>query len=154
MSEHFTVVIPSDPSAPLPDTAEVLRAALQRLAGGDASRVKDYRKLQFIDCGDTPCRIGCPHCDADVPQTVWQAWMTENWHAEDGFHLHSHPAPCCKSPITLTTLIYEPKQGFATWMISARSAAGRTLTSGEMEELQGLAGIKLTAINQIYRDQG
>lgn len=154
MSDHFVVVIPSDLSAPLPDTAEALRATLQGFAGGDASKVKDYGKLQFIDCGDTPCRIGCPHCNADIPQTVWHGWMAENWHAEDGFRLHNHPAPCCNSPITLATLTYEPKQGFATWMISARAAAGRTLSSDEMEELQSLAGMELVAINQIYRNQG
>jgi hypothetical protein len=52
MSDHFLVVIPGDPNAELPDTANALRDALALLAGTGEARVKDYGKLQFIDCGE------------------------------------------------------------------------------------------------------
>ncbi|MEM7753335.1 MAG: hypothetical protein AAF230_07970 [Pseudomonadota bacterium] len=150
MPEHFVVVIPSDPSIPVPETAEALRITLQRVAGGDASRVKDYGKLQFIDCGDGPCRIACPHCSAEISQVVWQGWMADDWHAENGFHLHRHVPPCCGTKTILDALTYAPMQGFARWMVSAHSPSAQPVSHDALVELENLAGLKLTPILQAY----
>ncbi|MEK6217502.1 MAG: hypothetical protein N2B03_09850, partial [Boseongicola sp.] len=60
MSDRFLVVVPADPAAALPDTANALRDALAILAGTDEARVKDYGKLKFIDCGENFESVSCP----------------------------------------------------------------------------------------------
>ena len=101
MSDHFLVVIPANPAADLPDSANALRDALAALAGGDEARVKDYGKLQFIDCGENFESIVCPACQSALTLKWWQARMDDDWHSEDGFHLHAHTLPCCNVEATL-----------------------------------------------------
>lgn len=150
MSDHFLVLIPADPKADVPETAVALRDALARLAGTNEARIKDYGKLQFIDCGENAERISCPSCEAEIATDQWHAWMDEDWHGEDGFHLHRHETPCCGSDITLNTLRYDWPQGFARWFVSARNQGRGPLDPAELAALEAVAGIKLTAIAQMY----
>lgn len=149
MAEHFIALIPADPRAELPGNADALRMELEALAGGGESRVKDYGKLQFIDCGQNLRRIGCPACGGAIPLEVWQGWMEADWHAEDGFHLHRHAAPCCGAGVTLNELAYDAPQGFARWFVGARSTGG-TLTDPERGRLEAVAGLALKAVHQSY----
>ncbi|MBT8412874.1 MAG: hypothetical protein KJO30_00980 [Boseongicola sp.] len=150
MSDHFLVVIPEDPKAEQPDTARALRAALAKLADTDEVRIKDYGKLQFIDCGEAFEGIGCPSCGAEISTEQWHQWMDEDWHGEDGFHLHRHETPCCQHDINLNALSYKPQQGFARWFVSARNEGRGPLTANELRALQEVAGIPLRAIAQMY----
>ena len=150
MSEHFLVVIPADPDADLPDTAPALRDALADMAGTTEARVKDYGKLQFIDCGENFEKIACPLCSAPVNVEVWQSWMDEDWHGEEGFHLHRHTLPCCGDETTLNDLVYHFPQGFSRWFVSARNANRGPLTGEELAQLEKIAGFPLRAIAQMY----
>ena len=150
MSDHFLVVIPANPKALLPENASTLRDALADIAGTTEARVKDYGKLQFIDCGEAFEGIACSSCGAEVPIEQWHAWMDEDWHGEDGFHLHVHATPCCQHDINLNTLTYLPPQGFARWMVSARNQGRGPLNPGEVRQLEDVAGIPLRAIAQMY----
>ena len=150
MSDHFLVVIPADPKADLPDTAPALRDQLALIAGTDEARIKDYGKLQFIDCGENSERIGCPNCGNDITNPQWHKWMEEDWHGEEGFHLHSHVTPCCETKLTLNDLVYEWPQGFARWFVGARNPGRRALTVNEVTVLEDIAGLRLRAIAQMY----
>ncbi len=150
MSDHFLVVIPTDPQADLPETAEELRKALAALAGSDDSRVKDYGKLQFIDCGENFERVLCPSCGAEIAKDLWHGWMNADWHGEEGFHLHRHATPCCRAEVTLNALIYEWPQGFARWFVGARNGGRGPLKETEVARLESVAGLPLKAIAQMY----
>lgn len=150
MSDHFLVVIPADPDADLPDTAENLREALAKLTEASESAVKDYGKLKFIDAGENFERVGCPSCGHTFTTPEWHAWMNADWHDEDGFHLHTHTAPCCGTRMTLNDLIYEWPQGFARWFVSARNMGRGPLTDDEVGALEQVAGLRLKAIAQMY----
>lgn len=150
MSEHYLVVIPRDPKADLPDTAEAVRNAMADLPGTGETRVKDYGKLQFIDAGENAERIGCPNCGHTFTIPQWHAWMDADWHGEDGFHLHRHLTPCCDIETTLNDLVYEWPQGFARWFVSARNTGRGPLSASELERLERIAGIPLKAIAQMY----
>ena len=150
MSDHFLVVIPADPKAELPDTTTALRDGLASLAGTDEARVKDYGKLQFIDCGENFERITCPKCAAEISDQQWHAWMDEDWHGEDGFHLHRHETPCCGESLNLNQLNYQSTQGFARWFVGARNTNRGPLTSDEIAKLEGIAGLALKCIAQMY----
>lgn len=150
MSDHFLVVIPADPKAELPGTADALREALARIAGTDEARVKDYGKLQFIDCGENFERTLCPSCGAEITPEQWNAWMVADWHGEDGFHLHRHDTPCCGAVTTLNELVYEAPQGFSRWFVGARADGRGNLTDGELGTLETVACMPLRAIAQKY----
>ena len=150
MSDHFLVVIPADPKADLPETAAALRDALAELAGTDEARVKDYGKLQFIDCGENAERIRCPNCGAEIPAEQWQTWMDEDWHGEEGFHLHRHDTPCCAAAVTLNMLVYEWPQGFARWFVGARNNNRGPLIDKDIRQLEAIAGLPLKGIAQAY----
>ncbi len=150
MAEAFLVVIPADPAAELPDTAEALRDALARLAGTDEARVKDYGKLQFIDAGVNAKGMRCPACGHDIDPQTWQSWMEADWHGADGFYLHRHEAPCCGHHATLNELSYEAPQGFARWFVSARNHGRDVLSEAELRGLERVAGMPLKAIAQHY----
>lgn len=150
MSEHFLVVIPADPKAELPATADIVRAALGAIAGTDETRVKDYGKLQFIDCGENFRQVSCPHCKSEISIEAWRGWMDEDWHGEEGFHLHRHATLCCGKDVTVNSLDYDFPQGFARWMISARNTNRGPLTDAELKRLTDIAGIGLRAIAQMY----
>ncbi len=150
MSDHFLVVIPRDPNAELPDTAEAVRKAMAELPETGETRVKDYGKLQFIDAGENYERIRCPNCGHTFTIPEWHAWMDADWHGEDGFHLHRHEAPCCGHEMTLNDLVYEWPQGFARWFVSARNIGRGPLTEDEVKILEAVAGLPLKAIAQMY----
>lgn len=150
MSDHFLVVIPADPKALLPETAPALRDALASLAGTKEVRIKDYGKLQFIDCGENFERILCPACRTEISVEQWHIWMDEDWHGEDGFHLHRHKTPCCRRETNLNDLVYEWPQGFARWFVSARNTGRAALTASEVSRLSEVAGIQLKTIRQMY----
>lgn len=150
MSECFLVVIPADPQTELPDTADAVCAALARIAGTKDARVKDYGKLQFIDCGSNFQRVGCPACNSNFTREQWHEWMDTDWHGEDGFHLHDHTAPCCGTAITVNDLVYDFPQGFARWFIGARDLNHGQLNDDELKGLEDIAGIRLKAIYQTY----
>lgn len=150
MSDHFLVVIPADPKATLPSTAEDIRKALAEITGSTESRVKDYGRIQFIDCGENFERISCPACGAEASVDWWGHQMDHCWDDENGFDLHAHAMPCCGTPMSLDKLNYEWPQGFARWMVSARNTGRGPLTSDELMRLDDVAGIKLMAIAQMY----
>ncbi len=150
MSDHFLVVIPADPKAPLPESADALRAALAGMAGSGESRVKDFGRIQFVDCGENFERILCPSCHAELETGWWGHQMDHCWDAEDGFDLHAHALPCCGVPLSLDKLAYEWPQGFARWMVSARAGNRGPLTPGELGRLEEIAGLQLRAIAQMY----
>lgn len=150
MSDHFLVVIPADPAAELPQSATALRDALAALAAASEARIKDYGKLQFIDCGENFEGIACPVCRAAISTDQWHAWMDEDWHGEDGFHLHRHTVPCCKVDLLLSELVYVWPQGFARWFVSARNEGRGPLTMDEVAKLESVAGMPLKAIAQMY----
>ena len=145
MSENFIALVPTDPKAEVPDNAQALRDALARHLGTEEVRVKDYGKLQFIDCGQNFDSVACPACSARIEMDQWHAWMEEDWHGEDGFHLHRHQTPCCNQDITLNDLSYDMPQGFARWMVSARAD-----DLSEIAPFSALAGVKLRLIRQRY----
>lgn len=150
MSEHFLALIPVNPDADLPGNAEALRACLGRMLGSAESRVKDYGKLQFIDCGEDFKSLTCPACSAAIPREDWQGWMAADWHGEEGFHLHRHDAPCCGAGVTLNDLVYEAAQGFSRWFIGVRLDPARPLSPESLAELSERAGLPLRAIRQRY----
>ncbi|MBT8418034.1 MAG: hypothetical protein KJO42_11385 [Silicimonas sp.] len=150
MSDHFLVVIPADPDADLPDTADALRNALAEITGAEESRIKDYGKLKFIDCGENFDGIGCPSCGSDIPVSHWHEWMSSDLHGEEGFHLHRHRSPCCGVEMRLNDLIYKWPQGFARWFVSARNVGRGPLTPEEIGSLEAIAGLPLKGIAQMY----
>lgn len=150
MSDHFLLVIPSDPCADAPENTDAVSAALSAICGTNEVRFKNYGKLQFIDCGENFERILCPECGHEFTTPEWHAWMDADWHGEDGFHLHDHKSPCCDKTMKTSDLIYEWPQGFARWFVSARNTGRGPLTPAEVEQLETIAGLKLTAIAQMY----
>ena len=150
MSDHFLVVIPADPKAELPGSAAALRDELARIAGTNEARIKDYGKLQFIDCGENYERIGCPNCGTEITIPQWHEWMDEDWHCEEGFHLHWHVTPCCETKLTLNDLVYEWPQGFAHWFVGARNPGRGPLAADDVTALEEVAGLRLKAIAQMY----
>ena len=150
MSDRFLVVIPSNPKADLPAAADELRAALSEIAGASETRVKDYGKLQFIDCGEDFQSASCPHCNAEIAMETWHTWMEEDWHGEEGFHLHRHKTSCCGQDINLNEIIYDLPQGFARWMASARNTGRGPLTEAELKRLEAVARLPLRALAQTY----
>jgi hypothetical protein len=76
--------------------------------------------------------------------------MDDDWHGEDGFHLHTHALPCCNAKATLNDLTYDFPQSFARWFVAARSSGRAALTAGEISQLETVAGLRLKAIAQMY----
>lgn len=150
MSSHYLVVIPADPKIALPDTAEALKEALADIVGTPRSRIKNYDRIQFIDCGENFERILCPACGSALSTDWWGHQMDHCWDADAGFDLHAHALPCCGVPASLDKLVYEWPQGFARWMISAENPGRGPLSEDEVARLETVAGLKLTAIAQMY----
>ncbi len=150
MSDQFLVIIPADPNAPLPKSAGALRDALAGIVVTDEARVKDYGKLQFIDCGENAEAIRCASCGAEIIVETWHAWMDEDWHGEEGFHLHRHDTPCCGRSITLNDLEYHHPQGFARWFVGARADNASDVTAENKRLLEAIAGLELRVIRQRY----
>ena len=150
MSEHFLALLPADPHAPLPETADALRDTLADMLNTTEARVKNYGKLQFIDCGQNSRAVHCPTCKAEIPMPTWQGWMDQDWHGTEGFLLHTHTAPCCETDVTLDALTYDAPQGFAHWFVSARMTQTQTLTNTQFHDLEKTAGIALKPILQHY----
>ena len=150
MSDHFLALIPADPQAALPETATALRDALAEMLGTTEARVKDYGKLQFIDCGQNFRTVHCPACKAEIPMGQWHTWMDEDWHGAEGFHLHRHNTPCCGAKTNLNALLYDAPQGFAHWFVGARMSDALTLGSDQLAKLSTIAGLALTPIHQHY----
>ena len=146
MSDQFLVVVPADPKAPLPDTAGALRIALANIAGTEEARIKDYGKLQFIDCGENAEAIHCSSCGAEISALVWLRWMDEDWHGEDGFHLHRHVTPCCESDLTLNDLEYRMPQGFARFVLEATNPSIEQLPEHLARSLSAALGCEIRAI--------
>ena len=147
MSEHFIALTPIDPKAEVPKEGPALRDAVANILGTDEVRLKDYGKLQFIDCGQNFNTVSCPSCQSEIGQEQWHTWMDEDWHGEEGFHLHRHQTPCCDHEVTLNDLTYDMPQGFAHWMVSARAA---DLSESTLLDLSELAGTPLRLIRQRY----
>lgn len=150
MADHFLALLPADPHAPLPDAANALRDALAQMLGTNEARVKDYGKLQFIDCGQNFRAVHCPACKAEIPVPTWHDWMEQDWHGTEGFHLHKHTAPCCGTDVTLNTVTYDAPQGFAHWFVSARLSKPQALTNTQNCQLEQIAGFPLKPILQHY----
>jgi len=150
MSAHFLVVIPKDPTASLPERADALRDTLAVIAGSNEARIKDFRRLQFIDCGENFERILCPACNTELATDWWGKQMDHCWDDETGFDLHAHALPCCGAPVALDRLTYVQPQGFASWFVSARNPGRGPLTEAEVTQLETIAGLKLRAISQMY----
>ena len=150
MAEHFLALIPVDPHAELPDTAEALRDTLADMLGTGEARVKDYGKLQFIDCGQNFRAVHCPACTASISMSQWHAWMDEDWHGAEGFHLHRHVTSCCNQETTLNKLTYDAPQGFAHWFVAARTAKAQTLSPDQLATLTKTATLPLKPILQSY----
>ncbi len=150
MSETYLAVIPFDPHAGLPKTADDVRDFLAYLVDADQARVKDYGKLQFIDCGAAFEHIACPSCNAHLSVEQWHQFMDADWQGEEGFHLHAHPMPCCSQHHTLNALTYVAPQGFSRWLISAKTTNRGALSREELAELEKTAGMALRAITQQY----
>lgn len=150
MAEDFLVVIPADPMAELPSTADALRNALITLTGAVDARVKDYGKLQFIDAGTRTTHVLCPACMQEITADQWQDWMAEDWHGEDGFHLHRHQTLSCGHNFNLNELTYDAPQGFARWFVSAQTHGRPPLTPSELQTLERIAELELRAIAQTY----
>lgn len=153
MSDHFLVVIPADPSAPLPeDGGDAICTALRDFAGSDECRVKSYDdRVQFIDAGENFESVSCPACGVTLDQDWWSGQMDHCWNSEERrFNLHAHALPCCGASKDLSELVYDGPQGFATWFVSARNEGRGPLTKAEVAHLETIAGQKLTAIAQMY----
>jgi hypothetical protein len=150
LSETYLVMIPRDPHADLPKTAEEVKQLLSHIAGTDQARVKDYGKLQFIDCGEAYEHVACPSCDTHLTLDQWHGFMDRDWHGEEGFHLHDHAMPCCAANHTLDELLYAAPQGFARWFISARVMNRGAVTGSELARLEAVAQMPLRAIIQQY----
>ena len=150
MSETYLVVIPRNPQADLPKSADGVKTVLSQMAGSDQTRVKDYGKLQFIDCGEAFEYVACPSCETRLTLRQWHGFMDKDWHGEDGFHLMDHDLPCCAAIHTLNELYYVAPQGFARWFISAHAVNRSALTSPELAQLEAIAQIPLRAIIQQY----
>lgn len=150
MSENYLVVIPRDPHADLPKTAQKVRHLLAQMADTDQARVKDYGKLQFIDCGEAFEHVACPSCKTQLSIAKWHALMDQDWHGEDGFHLQSLKMPCCSVSHSIDALTYVTPQGFSKWLISAKATNRSTLSHEELATLEAAAGMPLRAINQRY----
>lgn len=150
LSETYLVVIPRNPHADLPKTAADVRSLLSNMAGTDRARVKDYGKLQFIDCGEAFEHVACPSCETHLTLEQWHGFMDQDWHGEDGFHLHDHAMPCCAATHTLNDLAYAAPQGFARWLISARTLNRGALSGPELAKLESVAQMPLRAVIQQY----
>ncbi|NNE82218.1 MAG: hypothetical protein HKN18_18250 [Silicimonas sp.] len=150
MSASYFVLIPADPSRESPENAEEIRTTLAKMLAARRSRLKDYGKLQFIDCGENFETIACPNCQAPITTKQWHAWMDEDWHGEEGFHLHRHETPCCGFDCTVNDLNYHCNQGFARWFISAEIDQKANLIAEELETLDRIAGFALKVIHQRY----
>ncbi|MEO9823459.1 MAG: hypothetical protein ABJF50_03455 [Paracoccaceae bacterium] len=150
MSSSFLVVIPKVPNADIPKTAPDVKALLSKMAGTDEARIKNYGKVQFIDCGEAFEFVACPNCETQLSVEQWHTLMYQDWHSEDGFHLHEHAMPCCAVVHTLDALRYVAPQGFSKWLISARAHNRGPLTGPELKQLEDVAGMRLRAIIQQY----
>ena len=153
MSDHFLVVIPSDPDAPLPeDGGQALCSALVKIADSEEARVKSYDgRVQFIDCGENFETVSCPACGASLDMEWWGDQMDHCWDADERrFSLHPHSLPCCSASKALNELTYTFPQGFASWFVSARNVNRGPLTQEELSELEAVAGRPLSAITQMY----
>lgn len=150
MSESYCVIIPADPNASLPETAEELRKALALVVGSERSRVKDYGKTQFIDAGGNWDGVACPSCGYMLTTPEWQAMMDRAWHNDAGFKLVEEKTACCQASTTVAELDYKWPIGFARWFVSAYDTTHGPLTEAETHALSKIAGLPLRAIYQNY----
>lgn len=134
----------------MPDTSESIKTRLMEIAGTKEARIKDYGKMQFIDCGEAFEFVACPSCKTKLTLELWQTLMAKDWHNEDGFHLRGHSLPCCAAEHTLNDLDYCAEQGFAHWFVSAKTTNSKALSSNELAILEELSGLSLRAIFQQY----
>lgn len=87
--------------------------------GADQIDVEVYPKVTLIDCGENLERIVCPRCGGTISVEWWGDRMDEL--ADDAWEFADVdaplPSPCCGSPVTLRTLIYEWPMGFARFTV-------------------------------------
>ena len=143
MSENWLQLIPTDPAwIPGPEHEQAAVALLNELApASDEIQALTYDEVVFVDAGANFESVSCPACNAELEMGWWSAAMG------------GEPAvvtPCCGALTTLNDLRYHWPQGFAQWVLRARSPGRMDLTAEELQALEAVVGHPLREIWSHY----
>lgn len=146
MSDHYTVIISSDPKHKLSeDNANQVLAALKSYARqGAETTYEDFASIAFIDSGQNFSGVSCPYCGEGLLDW-WSEAMTHAY--SSGFESLYVTVPCCKVTTMISQLHYFWPCGFAGYAFRIRNNE-RPLQTEQMTELSKLAGTALLVIYQ------
>jgi hypothetical protein len=139
MSDDHLVVIPTDPSW-LPDEIALRRAVrLVRQLAPDARDVRGTRhdEVVFVDAGESPDRVECPACGAELEPAWWAERMDRA--ARHGFARLGVTTPCCETATSLDALRYR-SAGFARAEVRAKDPERGALSEEELARVAGVLG--------------
>ncbi len=144
--DDWLQLLPSDPAF-VPDAASA-EAARVRLAeivqAADEVLATVADQVGFIDTGEHHERIACPSCTAEVDE----GWWVRALDAAVGQRPTDLTVtlPCCRARCSLDALIYEPRAGFARFVLEARNPVVDELQPEQLVELAQIIGIALRVV--------
>lgn len=148
MSDHYTILIPTDPQvAPTKDKQLAAESVFRQLApeaDGIVSRLTDT--VQFIGAGSNFESIGCTECKAPISQDWWGKRMDDDFDRKSGFKLALYTLPCCGARKALHQLDYQWPQGFARYALEAMNANIGEVSASQKAALEAALGTELMVI--------
>jgi len=147
MSEHYLVIIPTDPNWQAEADAAQRAGTIVAELAPDAEEIEAFSldEVEFFDSGENFETARCPHCGADVTEW-WPEAMDRA--SEVAFGDLSATTPCCGKPASLNDLVYDMPQGFAQFAISVTEPGITELDGAALRRIGEALGSPVRAIWQ------
>jgi|GEM_PF-5163753 len=120
MSTNYVCYIPTDPFFLPGESSQAMAIQLLATTTGSKIRREVWSQVQYVSAMGNHERVICPNCQMELTGEQWQEMMNIDWDDNvSGFRMNKHPAPCCAMPLAVNELIYEWREGFAKFCLSA-----------------------------------
>lgn len=147
MSDHFLILIPTDPDMDISE--EALEAACDALevAFPEAEDVSYdiFDEVRFIDPGVAFDSVHCPACGKDA-EAWWPAAMDKAARLE--FDDLTTTTKCCKTVISLNDMSYSPAAGFARWALVVVNCGMEALSGTARDAVEAALGASVRVVIQ------
>ncbi len=144
MSDHFLVLLPTDPTyVPAQQQVARARALLAKVLREKTPEIKVTDEVEFICATALFERVQCPVCGTVLDMDWWRSAMDAAY--EHRFRDLSVAVPCCGAATNLNDLDYYLPQGFARFTITYFNPA-HDLSTEQVDQIAEALGHPLRKV--------